>query len=162
VRLACAWPAQADDAELKKTVKGLVEKMQKAILKDDFETVIEMSHPKVVDNLGGKEKAINTTKTVMKQLKDKGVVINSMSTGEPTNPVRGDKEVYIVVPTKLEMTAPQGKVSGTGFILGISTDDGKTWKFVDGAPGPAEIRKLFPDIPKKLELPMPEFKVTKE
>jgi hypothetical protein len=160
--VALSAAAGADDKDLKKAVKGLVEKMQAATLKDDFETVIDMTHPKAVEQLGGREKALATTKTVMKQLKDGGLAIKALSAGEPGEPARGEKELYVVVPTKIEMTAAKGKVNGTGFILGVSADDGKTWKFVDGAPGPDTVRKMFPGIPKALELPKPDYKVIKD
>jgi hypothetical protein len=50
------------------------------------------------------------------------------------------------------MKAPGGMVREKGFVVGISGDQGKTWKLVSG--DPARIRTLLPNLlPANLELP---------
>lgn len=162
ISVPLAGATRADDAEIKKAVKGLVEKMQAATVKGDYGAVIDLTHPKVVEELGGREKAIGGAKAVMEMLKDKGLAIKSLKAEEPQAPVRGEKNLYVFVPTKMEMTTPKGTIVGTSYLLGVSSDDGKTWRFVDGAAGPDETRKMFPDIPEKLKLPKPEYKTVKD
>ncbi|VTR92237.1 Uncharacterized protein OS=Pedobacter heparinus (strain ATCC 13125 / DSM 2366 / NCIB 9290) GN=Phep_1087 PE=4 SV=1 [Gemmata massiliana] len=157
---ASASFAPADDAEIKKAVKLLADNV--ATIKGDFEALLNLSHPKVVEQLGGRKKAITAMETILKEMKDDGIVIKSLTTGEPANPVRGDKELYVLVPTKMEMTTPEGTLTVAGYFLGISADSGKTWRFVDGAGGSAKIRKMFPDIPEKLVLPELEYKLKKD
>src|SRR5262245_27261675 len=105
---ACVWPARADDDELKKTAKGAVEKMQAATVKGDYETLIDLTHPKVVEKMGGRDKAVATTKKIMKDLADEGFVIKSMAAGQPSAPVRAGRDTYILVPTTTENTTPTG------------------------------------------------------
>jgi hypothetical protein len=116
---AATGPARADDDAIKKDVKKLVEKMRNATLKDDYETVIDLTHPKVVKEMGGRDKAIDAAKQIMKELQAKGFKVASFEAGEPGDPVRGGKEIYVLVPTAMEMTTPKGKLKGTGFLLGI-------------------------------------------
>ncbi len=159
---ACAWSARADDAETKKAVKALAEKVGTATLKEDYDTLFDLTHPKVVEPLGGKEKFVEATKGVMKKMKDAGIAFTSFKIGEPTDPVRGGKEVFVVVPTTAELDTPKGKATATSYLLGVSADNGKTWRFVDGAAGAAETRKMFPDLPKSVTLPKIEYKFTKD
>lgn len=160
--LALVPVVEADDAGTKKVIKGLVEKMQTATIKEDYAVVVDLTHPKALEQLGGKEKALDTIKNGMKALKEGGLTIKSLKSGEPATPVPGGKELYTVVPTTLELTTPDGKVTSNGFVVGASADGGKTWTFVDGSPGPDAIRKLLPDLPEKLVLPKPEIKITKD
>jgi hypothetical protein len=53
------------------------------------------------------------------------------------------------------MTAPKTKVVAESYLLGMTTDGGKTWTFADGtalAQGPAR-DALLPTLPKDLKLP---------
>jgi hypothetical protein len=159
---ACAWPARADAAEIKKAVEALAEKVGTATLKEDCDALADLTHPKVMEPLGGREKFVAAAKELMKKIKDAGVTITSFKIGEPADPVRGDKEVFVVVGTTIEINTPKGKATGTSCLLGVSADGGKTWRFVDGAPGSAKTRKMFPDLPKSVALPKIEFKLVKD
>src|SRR4051794_14688310 len=115
--LAAGGPARADDAETKKTVKALVEKMQTATVKGEYETVIDLTHPRVVEELGGKDRAVTVTRNMMKGLKQKGFEVKSVAVGEPTDAVPGGKDLYVAVPTTAELTSPMGKVVAQGFVV---------------------------------------------
>jgi hypothetical protein len=72
---------------------------------------------------------------------------------------------FVVVPTKLDMTIPCGKAVAKSYLLGISPDGGKTWKFVDGSGMEnKEFReKGLPKLPAKLKLPVKEMpEITKD
>lgn len=121
-----------------------------------------LTHPTIVKQLGGRKEAVAATKEIMKTLTDKGITFTSLKSGVPSDPVRSGKATYILVPTTLEMKAPQGRIVGTSFVLGVSADAGKTWGFIEGAAGEADIRESFPDIPKALVFPKVEYKIVKD
>ena len=164
--LLVACSARADDKpkdeEAKKAVKKLVDRMMDATIKGDYEAVIGLTHPAAVKHLGGKKEALETVKTAMGALKAQGIEIRSLKAGDPSTPVTAGKTVFIFVPTALELKSPQGKVTGTSYVLGVSEDQGKTWAFVEGTAGEESIRKMFPDIPKELKFPKAEIKLDKE
>jgi hypothetical protein len=71
--------------------------------------------------------------------------------------VEAAAEVYAIVPFKLRMTGPGG-VSGTqpSYLIGVSGDHGRNWKFLDGsgvAGDRAKLKQVLPNFPKALRLP---------
>ena len=62
-------------------------------------------------------------------------------------------DLYIVVPFLLEMKAPGGKLLQKSFVIGVSSDQGKTWTFVNGDQEMKKIKQVLPDLPDKLKLP---------
>lgn len=56
------------------------------------------------------------------------------------------------------MKVPGGRATAKSFLLGISTDKGKTWTFVDGnGIGDEKVkRKLLPNLPAEFKLPKKE------
>lgn len=149
---ACAQKP-AGGAGTKAEVKALAEKIATATKAGDFATVIDLTHPKLVDKLGGREKAIATTTAMMKEMAENGLVIESVVVGEPEEPVRAGADLYLLVPTTMSASMRGKKINGNSALLGVSTDDGKTWKFIDCSPGSAEIRGDFPNIPKSITIP---------
>lgn len=144
---------------MKAEVKALAEKIATATKKNDIATIIDMTHPKLVEKLGGRDQAIATTTTIMKEMTEGGLVIESVAVGEPEEPVRAGAELYLLVPTKMSATMQGKTVKGNSALLGVSTDDGKTWKFIDCSPGSAEIRREFPNIPKSITIPKGDHQI---
>jgi hypothetical protein len=67
---------------------------------------------------------------------------------------QGGDESFAVVPYDLEMTLPAGRALVRTWLLGISSDQGKTWTFVDGGNlNAAAVKRMFPNFPDKLTLP---------
>jgi len=127
----------------------------KAVLEGDYAKVADSTHPKVVEIMGGREKMIETTKTIMKSLKDQGISINSHSVGKAETPVVDGKFTYLVIPTTMVLKTEGMKITVESYLLGMSTDGGKTWLFVDGSgmDNPMVKDKVFPKLPDGLKLP---------
>jgi|TARA_B100000959_G_C14983853_1_gene624702 hypothetical protein len=64
---------------------------------------------------------------------------------------------YVVIPTDNEMLFPDGKITAKGYLLGISSDRGKTWMFADeaGIKDKTIRAKVLPKLPRNLKLPKP-------
>lgn len=151
--LMCGTAVSADDAAIKKTVKAKAEEMNAAFIKDDFEKVAALTHPKMVELAGGLEKCIAAMKMTIQDLKAKGYVARSVSIDEPSDPVLVGSVLYIVSPFQLEMTAPNGKLRLKSFSIGVSNDGGTTWGFLNGDLDVKTIKAVLPDLPEQLKLP---------
>lgn len=153
-----ALPAWAQDKiDTAKAVEQ-AEAVKKAVLAADYAKVADLTHPKVVEALGGRDKMIEQTKTIMKQIKDMGIEITSYTVDKPGAPVVDGKSAYVILPSKLTMKAPTGKIMSESYLLGMTTDGGKTWTFADGsglAGGPVR-DAILPTLPKDLKLPDPK------
>lgn len=129
-----------------------------ATVKGDYSKVAEMSLDAIVAELGGKEKMIENIRKGMEQIKERGFEIKAYNIGEPGAFIEKDRKTFVVVPTTMEMKFPKGLIRSKSFLLAISSDMGKTWKFADGAgisKNPGLREKLVPDLPKELEFPKP-------
>ena len=74
----------------------------------------------------------------------------SSSLENPIQLVKIDKQLFGVVPNKLEgITFNKNKVLTLGSVVGISIDEGKNWKFVNGS----KFNELFPNAADKVQVP---------
>jgi hypothetical protein len=156
-----ADPAKVDTAK----ASELAEQVKKSVMDGDYAKMADLTHPKIIEVMGGKDKMVAATKAVMDQMKAQQIEIKSYTIDKPGAPVVDDKAAYVILPTKMEMAAPKTKVVSESYLLGTSTDGGKTWTFVDGtglAQGPVR-DAILPNLPKDLKLPDPKPPmVTKE
>jgi hypothetical protein len=153
VMLVISISAFADEPK-PATVKKLAEGIGEATIKGDYAKVIDSTHDNVVKSLGGRAEAIKTTESAMKTLMSRGITIKSYTVGQPGEFLTEGDNTFVVIPTSVEMTIPKGKVVGKSYLLGISPDAGKTWKFAEGAALDTQAgRDLLPKFPAKLKLP---------
>ena len=158
--LLCLTARAAGKGDVKQRVKAKVEEINRALIKEDFSRVADLTYKGVVKLAGGRDKMIAIMKTGMKEMKSKGYAIRSVKVGNPSDPVSEGGESYVVVPIQLEMKAPGGKIHQKGFVIGVSRDKGKTWTFVNGDLGKQKVKQILPNLPDKLKLPKkqkPEF-----
>jgi hypothetical protein len=81
----------------------------------------------------------------MAEIKAGGFEPLSYTTAEPSQVLKEGAQTYAVVPAKLRMRFKETVHVSETFMLGISGDGGKTWKFVSGASAdPANLKILFP------------------
>jgi hypothetical protein len=136
-------------------VKKLATELADATRKGDYDRVIDHTHDAIVKDLGGREKAISGIETLMKSLMAKGVTLKGYQVGDPGKFYTEGGNTFVVVPTVMELGFPGGKAVSKSYLLGISTDGGKTWKFADGAgmADRANRERVLPKLPAELQLP---------
>jgi hypothetical protein len=151
--LTCCAAQPADNAALKQTAKAKVEEINAALIKEDFGKIVDLTHPKLVELLGGRDKAIAKVEAATKEMKAKGFTVRSGKVEEPSEPVAAGNELYIVVPFQLEMKAPGGRMLIKSFSIGVSNDQGKSWTFLNGDQELAQVKQMLPNLPEALKLP---------
>jgi hypothetical protein len=139
----------------KAAVKKLAQEMGDATVKGDYAKLIEHTHDGVVKALGGREAAIKGVETAMKLMKNQGIALKSFTVGEPGEFSTEGANTFVVVPTSIEMTMPGGNALTKSYVLGISSDGGKSWKFADGAGMDNKEKRdlILPKLPANLALP---------
>jgi len=153
---------RADEVPRSAAVKKLAQSLGDATVKGDCAKVIDHTYDTLIKQMGGREKAIELVEEMMKTFKAKGITIKAFTVGEPGEFLTEGAYTFIVIPTTTQMTVPGGKMIGKSYLLGISSDEGKTWKFADGAgmKNKEQREKLLPKLPATLRLPeveKPEF-----
>jgi hypothetical protein len=151
--------ADAQEKEIAKTVLAQLKKLNDASLEGKYDIVVELTHPKVVKSLGGKEKAKRSMKGVMDKLKEMGLTIQATEVGKPTV-MKGEKDYFAVVPCTMVITGEGVKVTSTAAVVGVSTDGGKAWVFVNvTSSGEKGVRETVPDLPPDLKVPTPKEEI---
>src|SRR5262249_13009538 len=136
-----------------KVVASKVQELNDALLKGDYARIADLTHAKVIESTGGRDKMIEQMKTIMKQLKDKGVEVVGVKLEPVADPVKGSDGLYIVAPFELEMKVPDGKMRSKTFVIGVSPDQGKNWTFVNGDLDIKQVKQMLPNLPAELKLP---------
>ena len=150
--------AQTIDKTETQQVKQLAKQMAQATKSGDYKKIIGLTYDKVVENLGGQEKALETVQQQMEGLKQQGVKITQFQVRDPKPMVNSTDHQFVLLPTQTTMEIGNVTVQMDSYLLGISADQGKTWKFVDGAGLASEDqqKKILPPLPEKFQLPAPK------
>ena len=103
-----------------------------ASLKGDHARAVEFLYPPAVEIFGGREKLIAAMRKQTKENEDAGGKLHSVTAERAMQVVSEGGTMYAVVPTKIGWTLQGRDMSSTSFMLGLSSDEGKTWKFLEG------------------------------
>ncbi len=149
----------AQDDTMVATVKGIVQKMMDATCAGDYRTVLDMTHPKVLESMGGKDAALKQIETAMNAIKGQGIAFKVIEVSTPTV-MKGGKDHYSVTPYSLLMTMPGKKITIASAVVGVSSDEGKSWKFLNlDEKGEKGVREMLPQLPAEMKIPKQEQKV---
>ncbi len=140
-----------------KMAQRKAEEAAQATIKGEYGKLADLTHPKVVEEMGGRERMIGVMKTGLKEMEAKGFEFRSAKVGETAQVVADGDTMYAVVPLDLEMKAPGGYLAVKSFLLGVSPDKGKSWTFINGDKAhDATVKKFLPNLPAELKLPKKE------
>ncbi len=157
----CAAASAEDKPEA--IAKAKAEEVAQATRKGDCEKILDLTHPEIIRMGGGRGNSLEAMKRLLEEMKAKGFEFQSAKVGD-TVQLAADRR-FAVIPLFLEIKTPDGLLSASSFLIGISPDKGKTWTFINGdkAHDPA-VKKMLSDLPPSLKLPerkQPVFKPNK-
>jgi hypothetical protein len=108
----------------------------------------------VVKQFGGREKMIAFFTKETKNLNSKGFEIRAVKVSKISQVVADGEKMFAVAPFTTEIKVPGGSLTDSSFMLGISLDKGKTWRFINGDKVSEEkVKKMLPNLPAELKLP---------
>lgn len=154
--IALLWSSipQEEDSQAAQVGK-LAQEMATATLEGKFARLIDLTYPPFVESTGGREKTLADVEQAMTQMREAGFKLDEFKVGQPGQQHSTATHQFIVVPTETLISSPQGKIKAKSFLLAISEDAGKSWKFVDGAGLQRKAnRELLPKFPDGFELPL--------
>ena len=125
-----------------------------AFLKGDVEKFASFMYPGAVKLLGGKEKMVAMLRRGLEDMKAQGTRFKSANASEPEHVVIAGQDLLTIVPVKQVMIVPDGELHISSHLLGISSDNGKSWTFVDTVKlTPENVRSVVPHFNPDLKLP---------
>lgn len=137
-------------AEIKKHAKSCAE----AQMRLDFDKFIPYMPTKLLGFMGGREGLTKTITEGTEEMKRRGITIDSVTIGTPEEPKTHGITQVALVPQKLVITTPQGRLVTDSHLLAISENGGESWVFVDTASiNDEKLGILYPDLKGKVEIP---------
>ena len=110
--------------------------MYQAYVRGDLETFVGYMHPKVVDMMGGKQKALETIRKAQAALAAQGLTATKATVAPVQQLVEvAPAKLQVIIPADVMMSGKDAEVRQRSFLLGFSSDGGKAWKFVDTGSG---------------------------
>jgi hypothetical protein len=135
-------------------VRAKAQECADAMLGGDYGKVADLTHPKIVNEIGGRSKMVETMTTAVAQMKAQRFSLKSYTAKAPGEILGSGSDRMAVVPTAMEMQTPTGTLKQNSYLLGISSDGGRNWTFVDGSEMTADrLKFVVPNPPKDLKLP---------
>jgi hypothetical protein len=118
--LAAACYGQVDS----KAIKEQAELTGKALLNDDFETIIKFTYPKVIELVGGRDKMVSLIKKGKIEMAQQGISFDKVTIGNPSKAVIAGDEIHCLVPQTVYMKVPKGRMKSETQLIAISRDQG--------------------------------------
>lgn len=145
----------------KALLKG-AESYARALEKNDFEKQLELTHPKVVQHYGGVAKMLAAAEREAAQSKRAGFELSEAALADPLPGKAVGNMYYRCVPIRITVEGPFGEIYSQSGLLGLSSDQGKTWTFVSLAQiEMAVLLEIFPELPRELEMPFKQVSTEK-
>ena len=149
-----ATRTKSESAENYPSLTAKTKEITEAFTNKDYQKVLELTYPKVIESGGGREKMLAAMKDEIAQMKTDGVEMLSTTPGTPTQFVHDAGSIYAVVPLTLKIKAQEGTFQTEGSLIGISADAGANWTFIDAAGADdKDLKVLPPSALAQLKLP---------
>ena len=155
--LAVASPSPVATAENYPSLTVQAKEVNDAFSRKDFARFMDLTYPKVIELAGGREQMVAAMNKELKEMESEGVVLLSSTSGAPTQFIHDAGSIYAVVPNTLKVKAQDGIFQTDGSLIGISSDGGVNWTFIDASGKDlSELKKIIPGVADKLSLPPPK------
>jgi hypothetical protein len=128
--------------------------MNDAFARKDYGRFADLTYPKVVELVGGRDQMLQGITQQLKEMEAEGVVLLSSTSGSPTQFVHDSGSIYAVLPTTLKAKAKDGIFQSEGSMIGVSSDGGTNWTFIDASgKDHRELKTLLGNVVDRLNLP---------
>lgn len=159
--LLCAFiliiSSATEGQNLATTIKVQAMDMATALMKNDFATFSKYMHPNIVSFAGGKEQMKNKMDSAAKAMREFGISFKHYWIGDPGEIVTYKNQLQAVLPESTTIKTPLGEVTAETSMIVISTDQGKSWYFIDtNVYRVSKLKTILPDLSPKLVIPTPK------
>ena len=128
--------------------------MNDAFARKDYGRFADLTYPKVVEMVGGRDQMLRGVVQQLKEMEAEGVVVLSSTSGLPTQFIHDSGSIYAVLPTTLKAKAKDGIFQSEGSMIGVSSDGGTNWTFIDASgKDHRELKTLLGNVVDRLNLP---------
>jgi len=128
--------------------------MAKLLLAKNYKAFAKYTYPPVVELSGGEDKMAVLIQQSVDQLQSQGYTFTSFSIEKPLQLIHFNKLLQCTVTEIIELKVPNGKLTTRASLIGISSDKGQNWTFVDTHGSDlGTLQKQVPGLSDSLQIP---------
>ena len=125
-----------------------------ATFNGDHKTVIDLTYPALIELSGGREMMQKLITDKIESIRKRGITKFDGAVGSPGKFYKAGTQIHCLIPEYIVFKMPKGHYAGESYLLGVSDDKGKNWKFLDVGSMPlAILHKLLPNFNNELVIP---------
>lgn len=130
-----------------------LEQMKTYFLAEDFDNFANYTYPKILELMGGKTNLVQASQQSMQQMKSEGFEVLDLQFKDASGFLEKAGEKQCTVTQQITMKTPQGTVQSEYSLIGISSDNGANWTFMDtSGKSKATMLQYFPNLHPDLEI----------
>ena len=136
-----------------KEIQRLGQQCVTAVIAGDFNKLVDLTYPRVVELMGGREKMVAMMEKDSKRMK---LEFLPTTVNAPTKVLKIGTQRFVILTYQLKMKVPEGILKKESFLIGVIDKPTDGWTFVDGTNlDRAKAKLIFPAAADKLPLPSP-------
>ena len=141
-------PAASDSLQVQ------AKRMVNALTTGDYNTFIHYVHPKIVQISGGADAMKQMLTKMSRQMNVAGASFQSISLDSLSKFVKAGLTVQATIRQHTSMTVPGGRTVATSTLIGMSSDNGAHWRFIDtNGKTLSDVRQVLPNLSTALVIP---------
>jgi hypothetical protein len=153
----------ANDIELKLNINTTAELMAGYFIKKDFKEFIKFLYEPMLKFNGGTEKVISDIENEIKDFEKDSLKISNMTFNSISKLIHIKGQIQCTIVEKMELTTTDLLVTLKSTLIAISSDQGKTWKFIDPfGMSLKQLRTYLPELSPDITLPNQEEPIITE
>ncbi len=130
-----------------------LEEMRSLFLDAEYLCYSEYMHDRVHEINGGLERTQQISADGMDQLKAEGYEFLEAEYKNPSEIIEYRNQLQLTFTFEVLMNTPEGKIKAEYCMIGVSKDEGKTWRFIDTSGRDKEmVLKFFGDLSPELNI----------
>ena len=145
--------AQAQTPNDLKEIQRLGQQCVTATIEGDFNKLVDLTYPRVVEKMGGREKMVAMMEKDSKRMK---LEFLPTTVDAPAEVLKIGTQRFAILTYQLKLKVPEGILKRESFLIGVIDKPTDGWTFVDGTNlDRAKAKLIFPAAADKLPLPSP-------
>jgi hypothetical protein len=152
---AQAADTQPPDKDQIEKARSVAREYLTAFYKHDLETVVRLTHPKLIDSFGGPIKAKQVMLGPVQRILAEGTEIIDLEFPDEPIFTHSDRNEFVLVPTKLWLiNRAAHRSESIDYLFGARPVGGGEWTFIEGSRiNRANVGKYFRDFPADVPFP---------
>lgn len=146
-------PQGPESADIE-AVQADVRRNFNAVYAGDVDTVLELTHPKIIELMGGASQARAVLEKMLREFKSSGMKLEVLTFPEKPSFAKSDAHDFAIVPTKSTIVVKGQRLESLNYQFGVRERGAAKWTYIEGSRiTAANVGTFFPDFPSNYQFP---------